>query len=273
MPILNINSPYQIIENNINNKEKLYGVKNTSNEDLDIDIFYPEITNIDISKISDKDNSKSTGDSNSSNENNSKSTDKNDINVTFDNLTKKHFDGDNKDYMVGKGTITFKTNCKKYDLEFITGSFASVDNDAETGKYDNDYIEININNKSARLEVPNTSKKYDVKSNNTGYKIDLEEIKKYDINLAGQSDRFNYTKIYKIKIYDLDTNEIKVSFHNDEDFSNEAIGYQIDSEKINCKDNEINFKTDKINTKKFDCNLEKVLHIIISETDVNVKGL
>jgi len=209
-----------------------------------------------------------------------------DLNVTFDNLTKKHFDGDNKDYMVGNGTITFKTNCKKYDLEFLTGSFASVDSDSKKNSVNNDYIEIIINNKNAILEVQNTNdKNYDIKSNDTGYKIDLEEVKKYNSNLQGQSSVFKITRIFKIKIYDLDTNEVKVLFHTDESFSNEAIGYQIKSGKINCNGVGINStgsektdNTEKIentdkNIKKFNCNLEKVLHIIISDANVNVKGL
>ena len=216
-------------------------------ENLDLDIYYPEITGVDVDLSSTP------------------------LKITYNNLSEKHFDGDGKNYMVGNGNIKIETNCNKYDLEFITGSFATVDID-DGGTYHNDYIKITINNKDAILEVPSETiekDNYRVKSNNTGYKIDLISLKYYDNQQLENQVTGSGSQIYKIKIYDLDTSEINISFHTNESFSNEAIGFQMKSAVAYCK--ETIQKPQNINN--HNCNLNNVLHIILSNNNVEVKGL
>jgi len=157
------------------------------------------------------------------------------IETYFEDLTLKKFSGDNKPYMVGNGTINLKLNGETNDLSFVIGAFASVDTDNRETAYNHDYIEIITSKGNIIIQAPSfedTKNKYKILSNNTPYNVDIKLIKRYNSNLPGQNDSFNYSNIYKIILHQITETNVKIVLHCDESFSNEAFGYQINSESL-----------------------------------------
>ena len=153
------------------------------------------------------------------------------VNEKYNNLTEKVFNKDGFKYMVGNGEINLQVLSKKYDLEFIIGSFGSVDEDnGQTNS--NDYIKLITNTGEIIFQAPsNTNPNYRILSNTTNYKAYIEKLAYYSKEVLENQDSQYSTTIYKITVYNLDTTNIKIQLHTDESYSNESFGYRVNSAK------------------------------------------
>jgi len=158
---------------------------------------------------------------------------------SFNNLTEKVYSVNNKKYMVGNGSINLSCqDTNNHDIEFNIGSFASIDRDIDSTNH-RDYILISTDKGDIKIESPSAYKEdvdnyTRVLSNSTGYKVTLNSYSYYKgKNLPGQKINYDGTSLVKIKLYEVRGN-IKVTFHSDESYENEAFGYEEGSCKI-CK--------------------------------------
>lgn len=147
--------------------------------------------------------------------------------IKFDTSFKKYnFAGDKKDYMVGNGNITFDFNSSINDVSFIIGSFGSID--ADDGN-SNDYVKITTSKGEIILQLQSFgSADSKIISNTTPYEVKIEEIAKYDQDLPGQDSQYG-SIIRKIIISKLNEKSFTITTHADQDFSDEAFGYQLNS--------------------------------------------
>jgi len=133
----------------------------------------------------------------------------------------------NIDYSVGKGDIKFIFKQKYKKIRLILGGFNSIDDngtyaDHITLKTKKGEIKIILNGR-ANLKNPK------VIDGNDLYKINLKTINIYKDNLSGQNDAYNTSKTFFLEIDDYDNDELIVNLFTNENYSNEAYGYGINS--------------------------------------------
>lgn len=145
----------------------------------------------------------------------------------------------NETYTDGGATIKVK-NIKNdtYDLSFVIGSFASVDDGSGRSEWDHDYLEIATNSGNIKVSVNVIDGKDDpgtIYENSTNCSVKVSLLSSPGVVLDGQDTSLNNeSKIFSIHIsglYKTDT-DISITGHTDEDFTNEAIVYQVGSVKI-----------------------------------------
>jgi len=158
------------------------------------------------------------------------------INETLPSTSQVTFE--NKNYVLNNGIINLNidTRNKSYNLSFNALSSASIDPYKANTIHANDYIKVITNQGIILFSVSNLNNtpKYNVYSNNTPYTATITLINYYTHNIPGQNTSWNYASSFQININNIaaDDNNIQIEIHDDEAFSNEAVGYEINSASL-----------------------------------------
>ena len=152
------------------------------------------------------------------------------ITETLPDTTEINYRGNNKNYILNNGTIILNINSKNknYNLSFNTLSAASIDIYSPGRVNDNDYVKVITDKGTIIFNVTTNASVY---SNTTPYVVSITDDNNYNQNIEGQLERFNSAHKFTVKInnVDKDDNNIKIEIHADQSFTDEAIGYEVNS--------------------------------------------